>query len=265
MPPTPLPVLAAAPTVGPADLVRLFHRSQLLWGRGVAEEAVLDGGTWLHNADLQPSAEASCLLDAALDPRQTPADWFDRLTAATAGSPVRGCTPNPSLPSERTAPLVDYLLAAAWATTTLDVLHLRRTRPAAAAPTGLTVIPARAALARFARLLSGRPDESLAERHLDDPHVDAWLALRDGVAVASVALLNAGDVGTVRDLYVAPPERGRGTGRLLLDRALESAARSGHRHVLAGVPPRATGLFAAAGFVVVGQWVQYVRPPVPPP
>ena len=95
--------------------------------------------------------------------------------------------------------------------------------------------------------------------HLDDPHVDAWLALRAGRPVAAVSLLNDGDVGCVRDLYVTPAARGRGIGRLLLDRALESAARSGHRHVLAGVAPGGTGLFAAAGFEPVGRWVRYER------
>ncbi len=262
MPPLPLPVFAAPPVVGPADLVRLFHRSQLIWSRGVAEEVAVDGGTWLHNRDLQPLPTANCVLDAALDPGQPVEAWVRRLEAATAGCPVRGWTLNPSLPAERTAALADHLARGGRQATTLDVLHLARQRPAPAAADGLTVLPTRAALGPFRRLMvdlhGPGPAADAAELHLDDPHLDAYLALRDGVAVATVGLLNAGDVGSVRDLYVAPPERGRGTGRTMLARALEAAGRSGHRHVLAGVPPAATGLFAAAGFRVVGQWVQYV-------
>ena len=85
MPTTPLRVVAAPPA---ADAVRLFHRSQLQWARGVAEEVPVDGGTWLRNPDLQPLADANCVLDAALDPGETVAAWADRFAAIAVDCPV---------------------------------------------------------------------------------------------------------------------------------------------------------------------------------
>ena len=265
MPLKPLPVLAGARTVGPADLVRLFHRAQLQRARALAREMALDGGTWLCNPDLQPLADANCVLDAAVDPGGDVAEWVARVDALTVENPVRGWTVNPSLPPDRTAPLTDHLARAGWEPRSLDVLHLGRLRTRAdlRPAVGLTVIPARAAYGPFRRLMDDRfADHVRAEAAvlaLDDPHVDALLALRGGVPVAAVALLGDGEVGTVTDLYVSPTERGWGTGRLLLDRALEASGRSGHKHVLAGVEPGATRLFTAVGFEAVGQWVQYVR------
>ena len=266
MPPTPLRVLAAPRTAGPTDLVRLFHRAQLQQSRALAEEVALDGATWLSNRDLQPLAAANCVLDAALDPGTTAAEFVATVDRLASDSPVRGWTLNPSMPPERTMPLSDHLVAAGWVPRALDVLHLAHLRPTVIdlrPPPGLTVIPARAAYGPFRRLMGDRYDTEVqteaAVLTLDDPHLDALLALRAGVPVAAVSLLGDGEVGTVTDLYVAPPERRRGTGRLLLARALEAGSRSGHKHVLAGVEPGATGLFAAVGFEAVGRWIQYQR------
>ncbi len=261
-------LLAAAAGVGTSDLVRLFHRSQLLWGRTVAEEVLLEVGTWLHNRDL-PLADANCVLDAGLEPGGDPAAAVAAVGELAGDCPCRGWTPNPSLPADRTVPLVNHLLRAGWVPKPLDVLHLSRVRlQPDPAPAGLTVLPTRAAYGPFRQLVEARSGPLAAELavlRLDDPHLESMTALRAGVGVATVGIQGAGEVGTVRDLYVTPSDRGRGLGRLMLGRALDASGRSGHRHVLAGVPPGSTGLFAAAGFVAVGRWVQYVRPDDPGP
>ena len=252
-----LPVSAAPPT---ADLVRLFHRAQLQRARAVAEEVAIDGGTWLHNRDLQPLGDANCVLDAAVDPGQTAVALVAEVNRLSADCPVRRWTLNPSLPADRTRPLAEHLTRSGWVPNPLDVLHLSRLTGTPRPAGDLTVIPARAAYGPFRRLMDDRYGDARATaavQSLDDPHLDAWLALRDGTAVAVVSLLNDGEAGTVTDLYVSPPQRGRGVGGAMLGRALESAGRSGHRHVLAGAA--AGGLFAAVGFRVVGQWVRYER------
>ncbi len=257
-----LPVSAARPAASAADLVRLFHRAQLQRARAIAEETVLDGSTWLHNPDLQPLPDANCVLDAAIDPGSTAAELMAEVDRLSVDCPVRGWTVNPSLPRDRTNPLVDHLTHAGWVPHPLDVLHLSRVKGTAGPVASLTVIPARAAYGPLRRLMDDRFGDRRADatiQSIDDPHLDVWLALRNGGPVAVVSLLNDGEVGTVTDLFVVPSERKRGIGRLLLGRAFEASGRSGHRHVLAGVEPGRTGLFAAVGFETVGQWVRYER------
>ena len=258
-----LPVLSAPTANDPAGLTRLFHRAQLQLARAVADEEPTDGGTRLRNPDLRPLPIAHCVLDAALDPGETPAAFVGRIDT-DADDPVRGWTLNPSVSPDRTGPLSDHLLATGWRAVTRDVLHLTRWRGEPAdTPTGWTVLPTRAAYGPFARLAAERfateVEADAAVRQWDDPHLDGWVALRSGVAVAAVSLLNDGETGTVADLYVAPAERGRGWGRRLLARSVEAGGRAGHRRLLTGVPVNSTALFATAGFTPVGRWTQYVR------
>ena len=261
----PLTVLPAAPPA--ADPVRLFDRVQLQRSRAVAEEVRLDGGTWLHNVALQPLAVANCVLDAAVDAGGDPAAVVAEVEAASAGCPVQGWTLNPSLPADRTAPLAGHLGGLGRVPDPVYVLLLRQLSINSRPPPELTVIPARAAYGPLRRLLderfAGDPQGALkveaAELALDDSHLDGWVAMRGGAAVGLVHLLNDGETGAVTDLYVTPAQRRGGIGRHLLWRALEAGGRAGHRHVVAGVRPGGTGLFAAAGFAAAGRWVQYVR------
>jgi GNAT superfamily N-acetyltransferase len=261
---SPLRVLPSTPAAGPADWVRLFCRAQLQLARAVGEEQLLDGLTWIHSRDFQPRPEANCVLDAAVDPGGDPAVLLAEADAAAGDCPVRRWTLNPSLPPDRTVPLAEHLTRSGWTANPLDVLRLSRHRtPTATHHPSLTVIPARAAFGPFRALMAGRFDDAaavdVAMLQVDDPHVDAWVALQDGAAVASVGLLNDGETGTVIDVFVAPPHRATGIGRHLLARTLDAAARTGHRHVLAGVRRGSTGLFTAMGFDPVGQWTAYER------
>jgi len=98
--------------------------------------------------------------------------------------------------------------------------------------------------------------------HLDDPHLDSLLALRDGQPVGCISLLTTGEVGTLRDWYVAPAQRNHGIGKVLLDRALEICARAQLKHIMMGVGKDAGGVISlckAAGFSPIGRWENYRR------
>jgi ribosomal-protein-alanine acetyltransferase len=111
---------------------------------------------------------------------------------------------------------------------------------------------------------------------------DAWsaammrttLADRDAVAVAAVdgetvvgyaavlAPQGAGDAD-VLTIAVAGPARGQGTGRALLTRLIEAATDRGAQRVFLEVRadnPVAQGLYASAGFGVVGRRPRYYQP-----
>src|SRR5437868_1200597 len=68
--------------------------------------------------------------------------------------------------------------------------------------------------------------------HLDDPHYDALLALKDGAAVASIGVLAVGEIGRIDEVYVAEQHRRQGLGRVMMNRVLEICARSLFKHVL---------------------------------
>ena len=71
-----------------------------------------------------------------------------------------------------------------------------------------------------------------------------------------------GQVGAIRQLCVTEAHRDRGLGALLLERALESCARSLFRHVIAGEyssTPDADRLLSRAGFGLIGQLHWMVR------
>ena len=203
------------------------------------------------------------MLDATVEPGRDPADLVAEVDALAVNCPVQGWTVNPSSPADRTGPLIEHLTRTGWTPTAVDVMHLRQLRTSLdpTAPAGLTVVPVRAAYGPFRQMTAARTTTSMAvdvaELRFDDAHLDGWVAIESGRAIATVAMLTDGDVATVTDLYVAPPHRGRGVGRLMLARALEVGGRAGHRHVLAAGP---ADVLTSVGFETVGRWVQYVRP-----
>jgi len=268
----PLPILQAHTEPTPENLVRLFHRTELHWTRHLAEETQLDSGTAFTNAALDRVAAANGMFDAALAEGTSPEAAADEAEAHFAGHGVR-CRQwvlNPAAPEARTRPLADHLLGRGHRAAALDIMHLSG-RPAGVVRevAGLTIIPARASY-RHVRALAEEAlapwgDPQLVDSvllHLDDPHWDALLALRDGKAVAHAGVLAAGDIGRIDQVYVSPELRRLGIGRTMAGRALEICARSLFRHVMLCVnpaSPEAIALYAQLGFRKIGQIVTYVR------
>ena len=96
--------------------------------------------------------------------------------------------------------------------------------------------------------------------HLDDPHYDALIAMKDGKAVARVGVLAVGDIGRIEPLFVSAPFRRQGVGRTMMSRALEICARSLFKHVFICVAPdnaSAYALYTQLGFRKIGEFVQY--------
>jgi ribosomal protein S18 acetylase RimI-like enzyme len=270
----PLPVLrnARAP-VTDADLLRLFHRTERFWAEHLGEATQLDAGVAITAPDLPNVWEANRMLEAAVPPGTGPSEAIAEVEKhfASIGTRCWQWQMNPSAPTERTVRLAEQLTAAGYVAATDDVMALAapprlQTR---AVPTGLTLLPARAAF-RQARELAEesaarRNEPQVAEaqmRHLDDPHCDSLLALRDGRAVGQVTVLAVGDIGRIEQVYVAESARRQGIGTLLLDRAIEICARSLFRHVMLSVTAdneAARALYERTGFGFVGKMITYQR------
>jgi GNAT superfamily N-acetyltransferase len=268
----PLPILQSSSQATSADLVRFFHQTERDWTRHTSEETALDVGTAFHNGDLKEVWDANSILDAALAEGTMPAAAIAEVDEhfRANGSACRRWVMNPSAPPERTRPLVEHLLSIGHRAIESDILYLAHLPTAPIREVGgLKIIPARASY-RHARQLaeeaSARWNEpSLADArmmHLDDPHFDAVLALKDGEAVATAGVLAVGEIGRVEEMFVSEKYRRLGFGRTMMSRALEICARSLFKHVLLSCAPddvAARGLYDQLGFGVVGKMVAYVK------
>jgi GNAT superfamily N-acetyltransferase len=261
----PLPILQSNNQATPETLVRLFHQTELNWARHLAEEQVLDLGIALFNPELSSVARANLILNASV-PEGTPPSVA--IAAAAAFYPEKGAClsaiiPSPSVAAGATQLLVDHLTACGWSAEPRNIFRLAR-RPAASPLqmlSGIKIIPARASF-RHARQLAqemAAGDSQYVDAmllHLDDPHVDALLALRDGHAVGTIAVLAMGEVGRIDQFFVAERHRREGLGKLILSRALEICARALFKHILLSVSideGAAHALFGQFGFERIGR------------
>jgi ribosomal protein S18 acetylase RimI-like enzyme len=264
----PLPILSNPVE---SDLVRLFHRMTLHFTQHLGETEQLDAGTAIVNPSLANVYDANVLLDAALPDGVTPQQAVTDVNQffLTQGSGCRTWVMNPSSPKEKTEPLAAYLVDHGAAIVANDILYLRG-RPAIAIreQPGLTIIPARASFKharQIAEIASAEQwdEPQLVEAqlaHLDDPHWDALLALRDGQPVAMAGVLAVGDAGLIEDVYVVPSMRRLGIGLTMMSRVLEICARSLFKHVMLSVLPHnqpAQMMYGRLGFQKVGTFTAY--------
>lgn len=265
----PLPILHSP---GSADLVRLFHKTELHWAQHLGDEAALDVGTAIVNPERPNVWSANQVLDAALTEGVSPAEAFEEVEAHFRQAGTR-CTTwllNPASRAGQIAPLAEHLTAAGFRPVADDILYLAGRPPAPVREVaGLTIIPARASY-RHARLLAEESAAAWGESqlvearlaHLDDPHFDALIALKDGAAVGSAGVLAVGEIGRIDQVFVSAPFRRQGFGRTLMSRVLEICARSLFKHVMLSVRPDnepAQSLYRELGFRKVGEIVSYRR------
>jgi ribosomal protein S18 acetylase RimI-like enzyme len=270
----PLPILELRNEPKAADLVRLFHQTDAHWVEHLADPHALEVGTAYANPELAERWDANNIRDAALPPGASPTDAVAEVDTYFAG---RGCScsywvMNPSANESQTRPLVEHLLAGGLRAVHDDILYLRHMpREPIAEPAGVRFIPARASYRHVQQLMEekaaelwGGSSQFVAShlRHLDDPHVDAVLALAGQRPVAYAAVMAVGELGRIEGVYVAQDFRGQGIGRALMGRALEVCARSLFKHVFLSVDPSNEAgqrLYRGVGFERVGELVRYAR------
>ena len=140
------------------------------------------------------------------------------------------------------------------------------------------IVHARALRAHFRRTfldqppspLSGLPDSTAArelladaaERRLDDPQYDMFVALLDNRPAGRAALYQVGDLALVNDLFVLDPFTGHAVDRTLLAHLLALARRLAMRKVFAQVDdadPTLRELLDSAGFTPDGAITEFHR------
>ena len=266
-----LPILQHHEGLSSADLVRLFHQTEARWTQHIAHEHPLDVGTAYNNPKLDRVYDANNIRDVALPEGLTPAQAFELVNEhyAARGTQCTYWVMNPAVDASLTQPMADYLAGQGYQRRTADILLLRRPAVMVETP-GLTIIPARASfrhaqeLAEEAAARWNEPQLADASMlHLDDPHWDMLLALKDGKAVAEAGVLAVGEVGRIDDVFVSPGHRRQGIGRTMLARVLEICARAQLRHVMLSVlsdNEPAQRLYRSAGFEKIGEVAGHFAP-----
>ena len=114
----------------------------------------------------------------------------------------------------------------------------------------------------------GERGDALLELQLsrmDDPQFDAYVAMIDDAPAGYLALHQVGEIGRIRDLYVAKDRRTAGVATALLNYALATAQRWSLRPICVEIPAAAVGvrtLLDKAGFEEAGRLVQFRAPDV---
>ncbi|MFI5378973.1 MAG: GNAT family N-acetyltransferase [Tepidisphaerales bacterium] len=134
----------------------------------------------------------------------------------------------------------------------------------------LQIIPARASFRHVRELFAEAEAElgrrqlgDIVEAHLDDPHLDALLAIKDGRAVGHAGIFGVGELARLGLFYVAPALRRQGAGRTLLSHMLEIARRALYRHIFAGViqsKSELASLYQSVGMRKSGEVIWAISP-----
>jgi len=125
---------------------------------------------------------------------------------------------------------------------------------------GLRVLPARAMRKAFRELFESEESAELDQRRLDCPQLDIFVAVIDGQPAGRCSLLQAGEIGNIRDLYVAPEFRRRRVATSLLVHVLEMSHRLMMRIVCAKVDSQDAAsitFLEHCGFEQQGEVVEY--------
>lgn len=129
--------------------------------------------------------------------------------------------------------------------------ELRRARPEEAAELAALAVRSKGHwpyppefLARFARV-QGLTGEVVATN-------EVWVAERDGTVRGFCTLLHRADRTILDDLWLDPPEIGRGSGRLLFEHAVARATAAGARVLEWDADPHAEGFYVRMGARTVG-------------
>ena len=269
----PLPILNTRQEPSQSDLIRLFYKTETLWVEHVAEGEQLEMGTAYANPSLSEVHEANLIRDVSLPENVSPQQVFDQVQEHYRAKKTY-CyywSFNPSAPPQTINPMAQLLLSLGYQPIYSNIMGLGQVT--AARPVveiaDVKVTPARASFRHTRQLF----DEDAADKtpqlaeanmmHLDDPHWDSLLAIKDGQPLAHIGVLAVGEIGRIESVYVARAHRGKGLATLMMGRVLEICARSLFKHVLLSVLPEnnvAIGLYERFGSRKIGQITNYLLP-----
>lgn len=215
------------------DVAKLFHQMQRRWSEHLIDALADDLGSLYCSTEFPDCPTANRLLDAALPSGLSP----ERATADLAERFPSGCLeicPNPHAGVEQTRPWAEYLLRNGWTDASVTIYRAGRLpNTISPSPADVRIIPARASYRHTEQLFAQYPHADAMMRHLDDPHYDLLIALRNDRAIASAGVLSGGETALIEQVCLTP-EVDDATTDALMSRLMQSCIRANFRHVLAG-------------------------------
>ena len=237
---------------------------QVLAALGAATRPI-PGGSAHYSAARPDLPECNFIGDAAIDDL----DSFEAVNAAFGECAARCRMWVPALGLE-VAPLAGRLLPRGFRQIEFTAWLWNPGRPPLAKPAdGMRVLAGRAMPRAFQAVVAERaaggalaPQRaSLAADRLDSPHYEPFVALVDERPAGTAALLQAGEIGRICELFVISDLRGRGVGRALVDALLRTAMRWSLRPICARSPApdaAAARFLEKTGFVPDGTMTAFL-------
>lgn len=101
---------------------------------------------------------------------------------------------------------------------------------------------------------------TLSPDELDQPNIAFYVARKNGMALGCVALVNNGDYGEVKRLFVLPGGRGQGVSKILMDHLEAEARQAGLQRVMLETGSELTAavnLYEKCGYAERGPFACY--------
>ena len=250
------------------DTVAAVRRTHQAWFAYGTRQEPLTHGIAFYSAERSQSPQLNQFREVLLAGDDASAAWRE----AEGFFEARGLRCGRWVPSSEQSPqnLESFLADHGFRRVDTSALLLTAWPEASTLPE-VRLLPVRAVLSQYRRMVAeqtdavGRLDPSFAqaaEMHVDDPQMDLFVALRGGLAVGFGGLHQVGDIACLRDIYVAPPSRGRGTGRAIVAHVVALARRIAPRVICASAPAgdqAALSLLRACGFEEAGRLPEFHR------
>ncbi len=254
-------------------LIRAAKRGALVLGRTIAEEATLDVGTVLFNAERAGVAAANFTGEVTVPANTTAREAIEQIMAHYR---ERGLSCQALDAADRYWPdAVPPILSGLGyfpSNRMVCMLGHYQAPPQERVCPGLQIIPARASygeLRGFFVEMAATADRAEAPQaeaaaqarvdQLDEPRLEVFLGRLDGKAVGVSGVLTLGNIGVLYDLFTLPPCRGRGVGAAMMAHTLDHCRRAQFEQVIASFPQNCPHLpfYEQLGFKVIGTFIRF--------
>ena len=245
------------------DILTAFRHSERALAEQIAEWEALEFGVAFTSPRFPLLPEANQLREVWLAEIDGEAAWQRAEAFYTdRGLTCRAWTPASGQSSE---PVESLLSANGWKRDETKIFALADWNAApSATPTIVRVLPARAMRKAYRATFDesteeGRQSAEAAMERLNDPDLDAFVAMQDGKPAGRLSYFSVGDIARLTDLHIIKGLDSNQVGANLLDHALQLARRLAPKAVVATAPDSEVA-FTRHGFVEANQATVFIRP-----
>lgn len=247
-------------------------RAWQAFGEEVCRKETLSSGIAFYAPAFPNAIQANQFREVIYEDERAVERAFDEAEAFFAGKGLICRAWAPAVDHDP-APLDDFLVPRGFVRQGHVVLRLT-SWPSLTRAEGVRILPARAARAAFLRTFEtearedalGEGSAELFAERLDDPRLDMFVAMREGLPVGRGGLFQVGDIGVITALHATGRAGDRAdpavVEQALLDHLLMLAQRLQIPNILVRLPSESEerrDRFTASGFEVEGELAEFIR------